>query len=205
MSDRDGKLREYREKRDFDKTPEPGPAAPAPDGEEEQRPRVFVIQKHDASRLHYDFRLEVQGVLKSWVVPKGPSLSPKDKRLAVMTEDHPLAYASFEGSIPEGEYGGGAVIVWDHGTYRNLKLDDTPPQTMPEALASGHVLVWLEGQKLRGGFALIHTAGRRPGDEDNWLLIKKSDERAQPGSDIVGERPESVVTGRVIEDVKGGA
>jgi len=201
-----GKLSEYRGKRDFAKTPEPGPAAPSPSADDESRERIFVIQKHDASRLHYDFRLEVDGVLKSWAVPKGPSLDTKDKRLAVMTEDHPMEYATFEGNIPEGEYGGGAVIVWDRGTYRNLKQEDPEhaPLTMAEALDSGHVMVWLEGQKLRGGFSLIHTKARRPGDEDNWLLIKKRDELAVSGGDITRERPESVVSGKTVEDVKVG-
>ncbi len=201
-----GKLSEYRGKRDFAKTPEPGPAAPPAAADDESRERIFVIQKHDASRLHYDFRLEVDGVLKSWAVPKGPSLDTKDKRLAVMTEDHPMEYATFEGNIPEGEYGGGAVIVWDRGTYRNLKQEhpEHAPLTMAEALDSGHVMVWLEGQKLRGGFSLIHTKARRPGDEDNWLLIKKRDELAVSGGDITRERPESVVSGKTVEDVKVG-
>lgn len=137
------KLAEYRKKRDFAKTAEPEPQTRAGAHDEEQRPRVFVIQKHDASRLHYDFRLEVDGVLKSWAVPKGPSLNPKDKRLAVMVEDHPLEYASFEGTILEGQYGAGTVIVWDGGTYRNLKQEDPDhePQTMAEGLAGGHATV----------------------------------------------------------------
>ena len=203
-------LQDYRGKRDFARTGEPaGEAAPAltPPEQEEQRPRVFVVQKHDASRLHYDFRLEVDGVLKSWAVPKGPSLNPADKRLAVMTEDHPLDYARFEGTIPEGEYGAGAVIVWDGGTYRNLKLEDPDhePMTMAEAVQSGHVTVWLEGEKLRGAFALIRThMGKRGGGHDandNWLLIKMADELADPQRDITKELPGSILSDQTIESL----
>jgi DNA ligase D-like protein (predicted 3'-phosphoesterase) len=205
MPDADQKLKQYRTRRDFEKTPEPGAAPVAEAVDDEHRPRVFVIQKHDATRLHYDFRLEVDGVLKSWAVPKGPALNPADKRLAVMTEDHPLEYASFEGLIPEGEYGGGAVIVWDGGTYRNLKLEDPkhPPMTMAEGLVEGHATVWLEGQKLRGGFALVRTRGKQRRDEENWLLIKMSDEFADAGRNITQERPESILSGKTIEDLKG--
>ena len=195
------KLAEYRKRRDFAKTTEPEPKVPASEAGEEQRPRVFVVQKHDASHLHYDLRLEVEGVLKSWAVPKGPSLSPKDKRLAVMTEDHPLEYASFEGTIPEGQYGAGTVIVWDGGTYRNLKQENPEhePQTMSEALAGGHATVWLDGEKLRGGFALVHTASG--GDEDNWMLVKMRDSEADETRDIVQERPESILSGKTVEQV----
>jgi len=205
MSDADGKLRAYHKRRDFSQTPEPSAApAPAPAETDEQRERRFVIQKHDATRLHYDFRLEVEGVLKSWAVPRGPSLNPADKRLAVMTEDHPLEYADFEGVIPEGEYGGGTVIVWDTGTYRNLKQEDPrhEPLTMAEGLAQGHVTVWLEGKKLRGGFALIRTRGKQRREEENWLLIKISDELADAGRHVVQERPESVLSGKTIEELK---
>ena len=203
MPQENSKLSEYREKRDFGKTPEPGPAVPAGNADDEQRERIFVIQKHDASRLHYDFRLEVDGVLKSWAVPKGPSLNPADKRLAVMTEDHPMEYAGFEGSIPEDEYGGGTVIVWDHGTYRNLKQEDPrhKPMTMAEGLAQGHVTVWLEGKKLQGGFALIRTRGKQRREAENWLLIKMSDAFADAGRHIVPERPESVISGKTIEEL----
>ena len=151
----------------------------------------------------------MEGVLKSWAVPKGPSLNPADKRLAVMTEDHPLEYASFEGTIPEGEYGAGAVIVWDGGTYRNLKLEDPDhePMTMSEALASGHVTVWLEGQKLQGGFALIRTRmGKKGGGDDgndNWLLIKMADEKADPPRDVTKEEPGSILSDATIESLSG--
>src|SRR3954471_15561641 len=127
----------------------------------------FVIQKHDASSLHYDFRLEAAGTLKSWAVPKGPSTDPRQKRLAMQVEDHPLDYGDFEGRIPEGSYGAGAVIVWDTGSYRNLS-EDVP---MEQALADGHAAFWLEGRKLQGGWTLQHIGGRR------WLLIKRRDEK----------------------------
>ena len=160
---------------------------------------IFVIQKHAARRLHYDFRLEVAGVLKSWAVPKGPSLSPKDRRLAVQVEDHALDYAEFEGVIAEGEYGAGTVIVWDIGIYRNLSQDRrgrTIP--LPEAIAAGRVEVWLEGKKIRGGYALVRT--RLRGDPRNWLLIKMKDEAADLHYDPVRAAPESVLTGRTVEE-----
>ena len=139
-----GSLKDYQEKRDFTRTPEPagdrGPGSSEP---------IFVIQKHAARRLHYDFRLEVDGVLKSWAIPKGPSTDPRDKRLAVPTEYHPLAYAGFEGVIPEGEYGGGTVLVWDTGSYRNLTEKKGAAIPMGQGLAHGHVKVWLEGRKLK--------------------------------------------------------
>jgi len=206
VADTKGKLTEYREKRDFARTSEPAPGAAEREAEldEEKRPRVFVIQKHRASRLHYDFRLEVDGVLKSWAVPKGPSMDPKDKRLAAPTEDHPLEYAGFEGVIPEGEYGAGEVIVWDGGVYRNLKQEDPDhePLTMAEGLEGGHATVWLQGQKLSGGFALIRT--KRDEKKPSWLLIKMDDAEARPGSNVVEERPESILSGRKIEELAAG-
>ena len=159
---------------------------------------MFVIQKHAARTLHYDFRLEVEGVLKSWAVPKGPSLNPKDKRLAVPTEDHPLEYADFEGVIPEGEYGAGAVMVWDFGTYRNLTEKKGHPVSMAEAVPHGHVKVWLEGKKLRGGYAL--TRFKKPPDEA-WLLVKADDEAADPQTDILKKAADSALTGRSLEEI----
>ena len=149
----------------------------------------FVIHKHDASRLHYDFRLELDDVLKSWAVPKGPSTDPREKRLAVEVEDHPVSYIDFEGMIGAG-YGAGAVIVWDAGTWRPLTEEDPA-----KATARGHLSFWLDGKKLRGGFTLQRTRG---GAKPQWLLIKRRDEEARPGSDVVAERPESVVTGRPL-------
>src|ERR687887_1458840 len=163
MAKRDA-LRAYREKRDFRRSPEPSRTR----GRGHKKEPRFVIQKHDASSLHYDFRLEADGVLKSWAVPKGPSTDPREKRLAMPTEDHPLAYADFEGVIPEGEYGAGTVIVWDSGSYR--PLGDEP---LERALEHGHASVWLEGEKLRGGYALTRIGkGRR----ERWLLVKMDDE-----------------------------
>jgi len=185
-------LKDYREKRDFRRTPEPSGGKRTGGG------RIFVIQKHDASTLHYDLRLEVDDVLTSWAVPKGPSTDPRDKRLAVPTEDHPLDYAGFEGVIPEGEYGAGAVIVWDHGTYRNIKEDDDGNEVpMEKALKDGHVTVWLDGRKLSGGYALIRTGG----DGKRWLLIKMKDDEADARRNPVSTEPESVVSGKTIEEI----
>ena len=153
-------------------------------------PPVFVIQKHDASSLHYDFRLEVDGVMASWAVPKGPSLDPADKRLAMAVEDHPMSWNQFEGRIPKGTYGAGAVIVWDRGTYENLR-----EEPMAEALENGRLTFRLEGEKLRGAWSLRSIDGRR------WLLVKKADEDADREHDPVSERPESVKSGRTIEEV----
>jgi DNA ligase D-like protein (predicted 3'-phosphoesterase) len=153
----------------------------------------FVIQKHDASSLHYDFRLEVDGVLKSWAVPKGPSTDPREKRLAVEVEDHELGYRDFEGVIEEG-YGKGTVLVWDRGTYRSL--DDE--RSMADALAAGHVRFWLEGEKLIGGWTLQRT---REGEKPQWLLIKRRDERADARRNPESTQPESVISGRTIEQI----
>ena len=187
-------LAEYREKRDFRSTPEPS---------DRQRPDpsldhpTFVVQKHDASTLHYDFRLEVDGVLKSWAVRKGPSADPREKRLAMPTEDHPMAYATFEGVIPSG-YGAGTVIVWDQGTYRNLREEEGV--SMEQALAEGKVTFWLDGEKLRGGYSLVYMKGR-----GGWLLIKQDDDEADSARDLVSEAPASVLTGRTIEEVSAEA
>jgi DNA ligase D-like protein (predicted 3'-phosphoesterase) len=151
---------------------------------------IFVIQKHDATSLHYDFRLEADGVLKSWAVPKGPSTDPRDKRLAMQVEDHPLSYGDFEGVIPEGQYGAGPVIVWDTGEYRNLR--DVP---MAQAIDDGHATFWLEGRKVRGGYSLRRMGGRR------WLLVKKDDEEADRRRNPVSTQPESVLSGRTIEEM----
>jgi DNA ligase D-like protein (predicted 3'-phosphoesterase) len=152
----------------------------------------FVIQLHAARTLHYDFRLEAGGVLKSWAVPKGPSTDPREKRLAVEVEDHSLGYADFEGVIGGG-YGAGRVIVWDAGTYRSLT--DGP---VVDALANGHLSFWLEGEKLRGGWTLRRTSD---GEKPQWLLIKRRDECAGAGRDPVGARPESVLSGRTLDEL----
>lgn len=154
----------------------------------------FVIQKHDASRLHYDFRLEVDGTLRSWAVPKGLSTDPRAKRLAVEVEDHPLEYGDFEGIIGEGSYGAGAVIVWDAGTYRNLDGE----RSVAESIAAGHVKVWLEGEKLQGGWTLQRTGA---GEKPEWLLIKRRDEAADARRNPQSTQPESVKTGRTVQQV----
>lgn len=189
-------LGKYREKRDFDRTKEPFGS----DKQSGERP-IFVIHKHDASNLHYDVRLEVEAVLKSWAVPKGPSTDPREKRLAVPTEDHPLEYADFEGVIPEDEYGGGTVMVWDAGTYRNLKAQDEEGNnvSMTEALEDGHVNVWLEGKKLKGGYALIRTG---KGGNERWLLVKMKDDEADARRNPVNTEQKSVLTGRTMDEIR---
>jgi|SRR5665811_1096019 len=213
-------LRDYREKRDFGLTAEPT-------GDDEHPTRrdrpIFCVQKHAASSLHYDARLEMDGVLKSWAVPKGPSLDPTDKRLAVMTEDHPLEYGNFEGTIPEGEYGGGTVVLWDFGWWepdRPRTKEGGPtgaPRDASETahdraagaadtdaaldLATGELKFILHGHKLTGSWTLVQMKGR---GERNWLLIKHRDEASRPGSAIVDEAPLSVASGRNIEEVAAG-
>jgi len=184
-------LKEYKEKRDFSETPEPSGEI----GKSNSEP-IFVIQKHDASNLHYDLRLEADGVLKSWAVPKGPSMDPNVKRLAVPTEDHPMAYADFEGVIPEGHYGAGTVVVWDYGTFKNTKGDDV---SLSSNLDDGHATINLSGSKLVGAFALIRT--KRGGKRPQWLFFKMKDDHAKPGSDITSEMPNSSKTGRSLEKV----
>ena len=153
----------------------------------------FVIQKHAASTLHYDFRLEVDGVLKSWAIPKGPSLDPRQKRLAVEVEDHGLDYFDFEGVLGQG-YGAGAVIVWDWGRYRSLDRD----RSVAEMIAAGHIKIWLEGEKLVGGWTLQRTRG---GAKPQWLMIKRRDEGADARRRPQSTQPESVKTGRTIEEL----
>jgi DNA ligase D-like protein (predicted 3'-phosphoesterase) len=200
--DADAALSRYRAKRSFDRTPEPSgePLAAVAGTGRDANPR-FVVQKHDARRLHYDFRLEAGGVLVSWAVPKGPSYDPGAKRLAVHVEDHPLDYEEFEGVIPEAQYGAGTVIVWDRGTYRNLTEKRGNPLTVEEAVRAGHVSIWLEGAKLKGGWSLTRTRGY--GDGDNWLLIKKADEHADAGKDVTAEEPLSVKSGRDLNETAG--
>jgi len=184
-------LDEYRTKRDFAFTPEPQ-GEPAP-----SRGRRFVIQQHRARRLHYDLRLELDGVLVSWAVPKGPSLDPDARQLAVRTEDHPIEYAAFEGVIPKDQYGAGPVLLWDRGTWQ-------PINDPHEGLAKGDLKFRLHGQRLAGTWAIVRIKGRRPGDRDdrNWLLIKKRDDAARPGGpDILEEHPASVASGRTLDEI----
>jgi bifunctional non-homologous end joining protein LigD len=189
-------LEKYKQKRDFSRTPEPS-------GSDEGEPikHIFVVQKHAATQLHYDFRLELEGVLKSWAVPKGPSLDPAAKRLAIHVEDHPLEYAEFEGTIPEGEYGGGTVMVWDKGCWQPIGDEIT-------GYEQGILKFSLHGKKLRGAWTLIRMKNR-PGSEagrENWLLIKERDEEAKAGPDaeITARITESALTGRTMEEIAAG-
>lgn len=185
-------LSEYRRKRDFKATPEPKAEKATSKGDS------FVIQKHAARRLHYDLRLEMDGVLKSWAVTRGPSLVPGEKRLAVHVEDHPLAYGDFEGVIPPGQYGSGEVIVWDRGTWE-------PIHDPRKGYKKGHLEFTLKGEKLGGHWHLVRMAGKEGETRENWLLIKGEDEAARQSGepDIVEEMPLSVKTGRTIESLKG--
>lgn len=192
MSDDDKVPENYKDKRDFDNTDEPSNGDVSFDWADE-RP-VFVIQKHDASSLHYDFRIEVDGTLKSWAVPKGPSMDPSDKKLAIPTEDHPLDYADFEGVIPEDEYGGGTVMIWDRGCYRNLKDD----KSVADQLDDGHATIWLEGEKICGGYALTRTDS---GDDERWLLVKMDDDEADARRNPTSTENKSVATERTLKEI----
>lgn len=199
-------LEEYKRKRRFEETPEPPPKV------EKKKGNRFVVQKHEATRLHYDFRLEMEGVLKSWAVPKGPSLDPADKRLAMQVEDHPVSYFDFEGNIPEGNYGAGSVMVWDVGTWEPLSPVPVDGKygvgTEAEAiamLAKGDLKFRLHGKRLKGDFALIKMKGRRPGSKGNeWLMIKKHDDQVVEGYDA-GDIDESVLSKRSMDEIAGDA
>jgi bifunctional non-homologous end joining protein LigD len=199
-------LEEYKRKRRFEETPEPPPEVAAKSGNR------FVVQMHDATRLHYDFRLEMEGVLKSWAVPKGPSLDPADKRLAMQVEDHPVSYFDFEGNIPEGNYGAGTVIVWDVGTWQPLLPEQKDGKYLPGTekdaaamIAKGDLKFRLNGKRLKGDFALVKMKGRRPGSKGNeWLMIKKHDKYVVEGYEIEGYDT-SVLTGRTLEEIAGDA
>src|ERR1022692_1110122 len=185
-------LDEYAAKRRFEKTPEPPPAVrisnPA------AKP-YFCVQRHDATRLHYDFRLEIDGVLKSWAVPKGPSLDPAVKVFAAHVEDHPVEYGDFEGNIPAGNYGGGSVMLWDRGTFD--LLGDVSGEAQ---LARGDLKFRLHGEKLKGDFAIVHMKARAKGKGNEWLLIKKRDEFASAGWDVEA-LAYSVLSGRTQEEI----
>lgn len=186
------KLSTYRKKRDFDKTTEPsGDVKVAPTGQ-----RRFVIQKHDATRLHYDLRLEFDGVFKSWAVTRGPSLDPHDKRLAVEVEDHPLDYGDFEGTIPDEQYGGGTVMLWDRGTWESVDPD--------RGFKKGDLKFTLHGGKLHGSWVLVRMKGDRYGGKrTNWLLIKHRDEFAKEGEDILA-KDRSAASGRTMAQIAQG-
>ncbi|MBY8881990.1 DNA polymerase ligase N-terminal domain-containing protein [Actinacidiphila acidipaludis] len=196
-----GTLSEYHRRRDFARTGEPRGGEPGADAEQPS----FVVQIHDATAMHFDFRLEVDGVLKSWAVPKGPSSDPQEKRLAMPTEDHPLEYRDFEGVIAEGEYGGGTVIIWDEGTFTNLTEDRRHrPVPFAEALADGHASFWLDGGKLHGGYALTRIRTDRGGREV-WLLVKRSDRRASHAKTPDPRRARSVRSGRTLRQMANAA
>jgi DNA ligase D-like protein (predicted 3'-phosphoesterase) len=195
--DADAALAEYRARRDLRRGPEPAGGIGARRG---SIGPVFVVQRHLARTEHYDLRLEAGGVLKSWAVPTGPSSDPRDKRLAIRVEDHPIEYAEFEGVIPEGQYGAGAVIVWDRGTYRNRTRRDGAEVPIERALRDGHVVVELNGHKLRGGYALTRLGADMRGRE-RWLLVKKRDEHAGGARDFLSARPESVLSARTAEQL----
>ncbi len=186
-------LEEYKNKRDFKKTKEPK----ATIKKKKQKSLIYVIQKHNASNLHYDLRLELNGVLKSWAIPKGPSTDPSQKKLALPTEDHPIDYANFEGIIPEGEYGAGSVIVWDTGTYRNLKDDIS----LEKSLEKGKLEIFIEGKKLKGAYVLLKT-GKKSDKNQRWLFIKMKDKYADARRNPVKSEPRSVISNKNIEDLE---
>jgi bifunctional non-homologous end joining protein LigD len=188
-------LAEYHRKRDFSRTAEPrGGAAPVTEQ------LVFVIQKHAATRLHYDLRLELDGVMKSWAVPKGPSMDPAVKRLAMEVEDHPIEYNTFEGTIPKGQYGGGTVMLWDRGIYTYGNTDLEPRAGLRKGFAKGDLKFVLLGERLKGSFVLVRTK-RGDRGKNEWLLIKHKDEYAEPGSDVAGQFVTSVDSGRTMDQI----
>lgn len=208
-----GGLSEYRRMRDFSRTGEP---AGDPDGKARRRSLRFVIQKHAASHLHFDLRLELDGVMKSWAVPKGPSLDPAIKRLAMQVEDHPVEYNAFEGTIPKGQYGGGTVMLWDRGTYTpdEARSGEPPDAAVRRGLKAGKLSFTFHGERLHGSFALVRTSGRSGGrsgsrggrsDKPQWLLIKHRDDTARPGSDVTEEIATSVESGRTMDEIADDA
>jgi bifunctional non-homologous end joining protein LigD len=200
MTTRSSRLAEYRRKRDFSRTREPA------GGKRRKSPRLaYVIQKHAASRLHYDLRLELDGVMKSWAVPKGPSLDPAAKRLAIHVEDHPIEYNQFEGTIPAGEYGGGTVMIWDFGTYTSAGDAEDPEAALRAGYRKGDFKFVLRGRRLKGPWVLVRTKGR--GDrlrQQQWLLIKHRDETADPDIDPTEAYQTSARTGRTMNEIAEG-
>ena len=190
-------LAEYRRKRDFTRTAEPAGGRAAT-----KKKLAFVIQRHAASRLHYDLRLELDGVMKSWAVPKGPSLDPAVKRLAMEVEDHPIEYNTFEGTIPQGEYGGGTVMIWDRGTYKYGGEDPDPIGGLRRGYEKGDFKFILQGKRLKGSWVLVRT--RRGESKPQWLLIKHRDEHAKPGSEVTASYETSAATGRSMDEIAEG-
>lgn len=196
VSSKPNYLKKYHEKRDFGITAEPKGTKK----KSKEKLPLFVIQKHEASHLHYDLRLEIEGVLMSWAVPKGPSTNPAEKHLAVETEPHPYEYARFEGVIPENEYGGGTVMVWDIGTYKNIKEKNGKSVPMKKCMQEGQIEVWLEGHKIRGGYVLIRT--KYKGNKKNWLLIKMDDEYADARRNPTKTQNKSALTDRTMNQIR---
>lgn len=192
-------LAEYRRKRDFAKTAEPKGSRVAA----REDALAFVVQKHAARNLHFDLRLELDGVMKSWAVPKGPSLDPSVKRLAMQVEDHPIEYNDFEGIIPEGEYGGGTVMLWDRGTYTYPEKVPDPTEQLRQGYAKGDLKFELRGKRLRGSWVLVRIRRGDP-NKPQWLLIKHRDRFAKPGSDIVAEKLTSIATRRTMKGIATG-
>jgi bifunctional non-homologous end joining protein LigD len=197
MTTRAGKLTEYRRKRDFTRTREPK------GGGRTRSPRLaYVIQKHAARQQHFDLRLELDGVMKSWAVPKGPSLDPSVKRLAIEVEDHPIEYNAFEGTIPKGEYGGGTVMIWDRGTYTAAEEADDPEAALRDGYRRGDFKFVLRGKRLKGSWVLVKTRGRGSGTRRNqWLLIKHRDDDADADTDPVAEYLTSAASGRTMQEI----
>lgn len=187
--------KKYEEKRELKESPEPDSSGKKSSSGSEP---IFVIQKHDASTLHYDFRLEIDGALKSWAIPKGPSTDPSKKRLAVPVEDHPIDYADFEGVIPEDEYGAGTVMIWDKGTFTNLKEKDGDTIPLDECYDNGRLEFYLQGKKISGGYALVKVKNM----DGNWLLIKMDDEEADARRNPVSTENKSAETGRTLSEIK---
>src|SRR6056297_1108819 len=185
-------LKDYRKKRNFNSTTEPLERKK----DNRRHKNLFVIQKHKATQLHYDFRIEIDHVLVSWAVPKGPSTDPKEKNLAIRTEDHPLEYANFEGIIPEDQYGGGTVIVWDKGNYENQA-----DVNMSEALREGKIKIWLKGKKIQGGYHLIRIKNTKK-NQEKWLLMKSKDNEADARRNPTTTQPESVISNMTIEQIE---
>ena len=191
MSQEKSDLDKYNKKRDFRSTEEP-------QGEKKKKSENrFSIQKHDASNLHYDLRLEYDGVLKSWAIPKGPSTDPGEKQLAIRTEDHPVDYLDFEGNIPEGEYGAGTVLLWDRGTYENITEKDGEIRAVGKSLEEGHLLVNLKGEKLQGGYALTQMDS----EKGQWLFVKMDDDEADARRKPTSTEPESVKSGKDLNEI----
>lgn len=189
-------MKTYNEKRNFSKTKEP---EDIPSKRQNKKP-IFVIQKHDATNLHYDFRLEIDNTLKSWSVPKGPSTDPSVKRMAIPTEDHPIPYADFEGVIPQGEYGGGTVMIWDTGTIESNKHDDEGNIiSLEDSFKAGSIEVTLHGKKLQGGYNLVKMKGGKM--KGNWLLMKQDDAQADARRNPVSTQSKSVVSGRTLKQI----